>query len=117
MHAASSSSTDDPKVLAGPLPALDEALTHLTAHDAIKTEVVKDSCSTRRRELKSKFMSPVTPIMHTIAEGDPEAASQLLPLVYDELRILAAKRLARETPGQTLQPTGLVHEAYLRLVG
>ncbi|HEY7307743.1 MAG TPA: sigma-70 family RNA polymerase sigma factor [Gemmataceae bacterium] len=62
-------------------------------------------------------MSQVTPIMHAIAEGDPEAASQLLPLVYDELRKLAAQRLARETPGQTLQPTGLVHEAYLRLVG
>jgi DNA-binding GntR family transcriptional regulator len=56
-------------------------------------------------------MSQVTQIMHAIAEGDPEAASQLLPLVYDELRKLAAQRLARESPGQTLQPTALVHES------
>jgi RNA polymerase sigma factor (TIGR02999 family) len=62
-------------------------------------------------------MSEVTQILHAIAEGDPAAASQLLPLVYDELRKLAAQKLARETPGQTLQPTALVHEAYLRLVG
>jgi RNA polymerase sigma factor (TIGR02999 family) len=61
-------------------------------------------------------MSEVTQILHAIAEGDPDAASQLLPLVYDELRKLAAHKLARETPGQTLQPTALVHEAYLRLV-
>src|SRR5215510_14151684 len=62
-------------------------------------------------------MSEVTQILHAIAEGDPSAASQLLPLVYDELRKLAAHRLAHQTPGQTLQPTALVHEAYLRLVG
>src|SRR5215813_5325331 len=62
-------------------------------------------------------MSEVTQILHAIAEGDPDAASQLLPVVYDELRKLAAQHLARETPGQTLQPTALVHEAYLRLVG
>ena len=62
-------------------------------------------------------MSEVTQILHAIAEGDPHAASQLLPLVYDELRKLAAQKLAREAPGQTLQPTALVHEAYLRLVG
>jgi RNA polymerase sigma factor (TIGR02999 family) len=62
-------------------------------------------------------MSQVTQIVHAIAEGDPDAASQLLPLVYDELRKLAAQRLARQAPGQTLQPTDLVHEAYLRLVG
>ena len=62
-------------------------------------------------------MSEVTQILHAIAEGDEQAASQLLPLAYDELRKLAAQRLARETPGQTLQPTALVHEAYLRLVG
>ena len=61
-------------------------------------------------------MSEVTQILHAIAEGDPDAASQLLPLVYDELRKLAAQKFARETPGQTLQPTALVHEAYLRLV-
>ena len=62
-------------------------------------------------------MSEVTQILNAIAGGDPDAASQLLPLVYDELRKLAAHKLARETPGQTLQPTALVHEAYLRLVG
>jgi RNA polymerase sigma factor (TIGR02999 family) len=62
-------------------------------------------------------MSEVTRILDSFAQGDPNAASQLLPLVYDELRRLAAQKLAHETPGQTLQPTALVHEAYLRLVG
>jgi RNA polymerase sigma factor (TIGR02999 family) len=62
-------------------------------------------------------MSDVTRILKAIEHGDPHAAEQLLPLVYDELRKLAAHRLARQTPGQTLQPTALVHEAYLRLVG
>jgi RNA polymerase sigma factor (TIGR02999 family) len=61
-------------------------------------------------------MSEVTHILNALEQGDPHAASQLLPLVYDELRKLAAQRLAHETPGQTLQPTALVHEAYLRLV-
>jgi RNA polymerase sigma factor (TIGR02999 family) len=59
----------------------------------------------------------VTRILAAIEQGEPGAAAQLLPLVYDELRQLAAARLAREAPGQTLQPTALVHEAYLRLVG
>lgn len=62
-------------------------------------------------------MSDVTQILSAIAQGDPEAAEQLLPLVYEELRKLAAQRLAQEKPGQTLQATALVHEAYLRLVG
>jgi RNA polymerase sigma factor (TIGR02999 family) len=62
-------------------------------------------------------MSDVTQILLAIAQGDPSAPDQLLPLVYDELRQLAAHRLAHQTPGQTLQPTALVHEAYLRLVG
>src|SRR5579883_2490635 len=62
-------------------------------------------------------MSEVTRILSAISQGDPSAASQLLPLVYDELRNLAAHRLAQQTPGQTFQPTALVHEAYLRLVG
>jgi RNA polymerase sigma factor (TIGR02999 family) len=61
-------------------------------------------------------MSDVTRILSAIEQGDPRAAGQLLPLVYDELRKLAAQRLAQEKPGQTLQPTALVHEAYLRLV-
>jgi RNA polymerase sigma factor (TIGR02999 family) len=56
-------------------------------------------------------------VLAAIGQGDPQAAEQLLPLVYDELRRLAARRLAREAPGQTLEPTALVHEAYLRLVG
>src|SRR5213075_1499452 len=62
-------------------------------------------------------MTDVTRILNAIEQGDPHAASRLLPLVYDELRQLAAQRLARERPGQTLQATALVHEAYLRLVG
>src|SRR5262245_32461467 len=62
-------------------------------------------------------MSEVTHILSAIEAGDPHAAEQLLPLVYDELRRLAAQRLAHEKPGQTLEATALVHEAYLRLVG
>jgi len=62
-------------------------------------------------------MSDVTAILQAAAGGDPRAADQLLPLVYDELRQLAAARLANEQPGQTLQATALVHEAYLRLLG
>jgi RNA polymerase sigma factor (TIGR02999 family) len=61
-------------------------------------------------------MSDVTRILSAIEQGDPSAAEQLLPLVYDELRRLAAQKLAQEKPGQTLQATALVHEAYLRLV-
>jgi RNA polymerase sigma factor (TIGR02999 family) len=62
-------------------------------------------------------MNDVTHILSAIEQGDPKAAEQLLPLVYEELRRLAARRLAREKPGQTLQATALVHEAYLGLVG
>jgi RNA polymerase sigma factor (TIGR02999 family) len=62
-------------------------------------------------------MTGVTQILASIERGDPHAAEQLLPLVYDELRKLAAARIAQEAPGQTLQATALVHEAYLRLVG
>ena len=61
-------------------------------------------------------MSEVTRILCAIEQGDPHAAEQLLPLVYDELRRLAAQRMSQESPGQTLQATALVHEAYLRLV-
>jgi RNA polymerase sigma factor (TIGR02999 family) len=61
-------------------------------------------------------MTDVTRILSAIERGDPHAAEQLLPLVYEELRRLAAQRLAQEKPGQTLQATALVHEAYLRLV-
>lgn len=62
-------------------------------------------------------MTDVTRILTLIESGDPSAAKQLLPLVYDELHDLAAARMARERPGQTLQATALVHEAYLRLAG
>lgn len=62
-------------------------------------------------------MSDVSRILHAIDQGEPGAADQLLPLVYDELRQLAAHKLAQEMPGQTLDATALVHEAYLRLIG
>jgi RNA polymerase sigma factor (TIGR02999 family) len=62
-------------------------------------------------------MNEVTRILSAIEQGSPQAARQLLPVVYDELRRLAAQRLAQEKPGQTLEATGLVHEAYLRLIG
>jgi RNA polymerase sigma factor (TIGR02999 family) len=61
-------------------------------------------------------MNEVTRILSAVERGDPQAANQLLPLVYDELRKLAAQKMAQEAPGQTLQPTALVHEAYIRLV-
>jgi RNA polymerase sigma factor (TIGR02999 family) len=69
------------------------------------------------RPSEAVSMNDVTRILSAIEQGDPRAASELLPLVYDELRKLAAQRLAQERPGQTLQATALVHEAYLRLVG
>jgi hypothetical protein len=59
----------------------------------------------------------VSNLLEAIASGDPDASAQLLPLVYDDLRRLAARQMAREAPGQTLDPNSLVHEAYLRLVG
>jgi RNA polymerase sigma factor (TIGR02999 family) len=62
-------------------------------------------------------MNDVTRILSAIEQGDPHAAGQLLPLVYEELRKLAAARMAEEAPGNTLNPTALVHEAYLRLIG
>src|SRR5512144_1405298 len=61
-------------------------------------------------------MSDLTQILSAVEQGDPHAAEQLLPLVYDELRKLASHKMAQEAPGQTLQATGLVHEAYVRLV-
>jgi RNA polymerase sigma factor (TIGR02999 family) len=72
--------------------------------------VTQESC--KRRQL-----SDVTQILEAAERGDPKAAEELLPLVYDELRKLAAAKMASEAPGQTLQPTALVHEAWLRLVG
>src|SRR5262249_11524985 len=70
----------------------------------------------RRHTRVGDAMSKVTRILAAVEQGDAHAAEHLLPLVYDELRRLAAQRLAQEAPGQTLQPTALVHEAYLRLV-
>src|SRR4051812_12102047 len=70
-----------------------------------------------RRPRRPSAMNDVTRLLSAIEHGDPQAAEGLLPLVYDELRQLAAQRLKQETPGQTLQATALVHEAYLRLVG
>ena len=65
---------------------------------------------------KAKAMNDVTQIQSRIEDGDGKAAEELLPLVYEELRKLAAQEMAREEPGQTLQATALVHEAYVRLV-
>jgi RNA polymerase sigma factor (TIGR02999 family) len=62
-------------------------------------------------------MSDVTRILNAIEQGDPRASEELLPLVYEELRLLAAHKMSQEPPGQTLQATALVHEAYLRLIG
>ena len=62
-------------------------------------------------------MADVTQILNAIEQGDPQATEKLLPLIYDELRLLAAQKLAKEPPGQTLQATALVHEAYIRLIG
>jgi RNA polymerase sigma factor (TIGR02999 family) len=70
----------------------------------------------KRFSYHGKAMSEATRLINAIDEGDPHAARQLLPLVYDELRRLAAQRLSNELPGHTLQATALVHEAYLRLV-
>src|SRR5262252_6137186 len=67
--------------------------------------------------LTVRVVGDVTQILEAIQEGDPKAADQLLPLVYEELRKLAAAKMAQEKPGQTLQATALVHEAWLRLVG
>jgi len=69
-----------------------------------------------RQDIITITMSEVTQILNSIEHGDPTAADQLLPLVYDELRKLAAAKIAQEKPGQTLQATALVHEAYLRIV-
>ena len=74
-------------------------------------------CTREFRRLDSAVMPDVTQLLNAAEAGDPRAAAELLPLVYDALRKLAAARLAEEKPGQTLQATALVHEAYLRLVG
>src|SRR4051795_4060840 len=79
--------------------------------DSLATPPISDFATST-----GKNMNDVTRILNAIEQGDPRAAEQLLPLVYEELRRLAAQKLAQERPGQTLQATALVHEAYLRLV-
>jgi RNA polymerase sigma factor (TIGR02999 family) len=71
----------------------------------------------QQRKVPASNMSEATILLNAVEQGDPQAADKLLELVYEELRRLAASKMARETPGQTLQPTELVHEAWLRLVG
>ncbi|HEV2949787.1 MAG TPA: ECF-type sigma factor [Gemmataceae bacterium] len=85
---------------------------------AVATAIVSGYTPAKRTKPGNRkpAMNEVTRILSAIEQGDPHAAAQLLPLVYDELRKLAAQRLASEKPGQTLQATALVHEAYLRLV-
>ena len=78
------------------------------------TKHTNEVCSAKRRD---ENMCDATVMLAAIEAGEPKAAERLLVIVYDELRRLAASKLARETPGQTLQPTALVHEAWLRLVG
>jgi RNA polymerase sigma factor (TIGR02999 family) len=70
-----------------------------------------------RPDFLETIMTNVTQILNAIEQGDAKAANELLPLVYEELRLLAAQKMSQELPGQTLQPTALVHEAYIRLVG
>src|SRR5690242_16013892 len=98
----------------------------LMAHQVRRTqrsrspESAHELGGTFRRELRSPLVTPmseVTRILSAIEDGDARAPARLLPLVYDELRKLAAQKLAQEKPGQTLDATSLVHEAYLRLVG
>ena len=95
----------------------DEAPAGLVQFDACEISHVPEFiCLQPCGGVCSCFMSAVTRILDAIAHGHPNAANQLLPLVYEELRKLAAQKLAREKPGQTLDATALVHEAYLRLV-
>src|SRR5438552_16743509 len=76
-----------------------------------RPDCIREDC-----DLLCPFVDNVTQLLSAIDQGDPQAADQLLPLVYDELRRLAASQMAREKPGQTLDATALVHEAWLRLV-
>ena len=85
-------------------------------NDRHPAPVLRENIPRGASSLSVLSMSEVIRILSAIEQGDPSAAEQLLPLVYDELRQLAAQRLAHETPGQTLQATALVHDAYLRLV-
>ena len=90
---------------------------HHCNHCPDSEHMVHVSLESLDRKSSHLSMNDVTRILSAIKQGDPVAADELLPLVYEELRKLAAARLAHEKPGQTLQATALVHEAYLRLVG
>lgn len=90
--------------------------THGRKRLLIPLQVSGENETPRRLSLSVLPMNDVTRILSAIEQGDPSAAEQLLPLVYDELRKLAAQKLAQEKPGQTLQATALVHDAYIRLV-
>src|SRR3982751_1702898 len=87
------------------------------ARTTIKTHLPRADRARADQPPTGAPMGEVTRILDAIGRGEPHAADQLLPLIYDELRQLAAQRLAREAPGQTLDATALVHEAYLRVVG
>src|SRR5262245_12827478 len=88
-----------------------------TSFPWVMTTIARSGGESKASSSEVPPMSEVTQILSAIEQGDTKAAERLLPLVYDELRKLAAQRLANEKPGQTLQATALVHEAYLRLVG
>src|SRR6187200_2363215 len=106
-----------PRVLPGITLAPGGRLDPSTRASRRATRPGTDASDPERPAPGSAPMNDVTRILSAIEAGDPQAAQQLLPLVYDELRRLAACQLAQEKPGQTLQATALVHEAYLRLVG
>jgi RNA polymerase sigma factor (TIGR02999 family) len=89
----------------------------LVPREASPSKAGRAAVGCLRKRIGSAAMNEAARILTAIENGDPQAAEQLLPLVYDELRRLAARQLTRESTGQTLQATALVHEAYLRLVG
>ena len=98
----------------GPKRSMSTRGSHYLQKNRLPDHLCGRSCAP---SLTSKGMSEVTQILNAIRQGDQQASAELLPLVYEELRKLAAQKLAQEKPGQTLQATALVHEAYLRLVG
>src|SRR5215472_15410041 len=89
--------------------------TYLASLRILFLERVSFRLTNLRNLVTNRLVSDVTRLLGAIDQGDPKAAAELLPLVYDELRRLATARMAKEAPGQTLQPTALVHEAWLRL--
>ncbi len=108
---------EDPEAgtVAGEPPTLGDSLVASRGRPSYPTP--RRSLSACNSAVRVDFMSEITHLLNALDQGDQQAARQLLPFVYDELRRLAAQKLAQEKAGQTLQPTALVHEAYLRLVG